>query len=378
MRRASLQLMLGHGTGGPSVASAAVASLLESTSTRTQHLIIDEDSVGPQTSTKSGASAEANSERVSSELDVAGLLFDLDGDQKLNRCEWYAMQPDALRKRHSREQIIQWYEDALRSVYADGVSLEHGGHATLSLNEFFLWALAEAGRKFDAYLAPLQLGANALGRAFASYDGNSNGELDYDEFRQLCSDLGFINLAKRVFETLDTDESGTLSYAELVQSITTAIPRDMEAKGFLTALVLTLGSSADDAATAGAKPAAEIATSALPPIAVDRASDAAGLQRELQRVLHESGLFAADLISLFDDTPADEDALLKRSKIDEGTFYAKLRSAWHYDGPRAVSAALFSLLDIYHDDTSGEIGFDEVRSAFRGGGPPFHLKVILN
>ena len=56
--------------------------------------LIDEDMVGPLAS-------RPRTPKPGDPSGLRGLLFDLDGDQKLTYGEWYAMQPDAIRQRFS-------------------------------------------------------------------------------------------------------------------------------------------------------------------------------------------------------------------------------------------------------------------------------------
>ena len=105
------------------------------------------------------------------------------------------------------------------------------GDGTLCINEFFRWSLGNASKRH---------GADALARAFARYDRNGTGALDAMEFSNACHDFGFGSGANDIFKTLDVDGSGTVSYNELVESLTAVVPSDPEAKGMLTALVCSL------------------------------------------------------------------------------------------------------------------------------------------
>ena len=78
------------------------------------------------------------------------LLCDLDGDQGLDFEEFYSLQPHAVRSGFSRATIRKWFEAASGHLSRDSL---------VSLNEFFLWSLAEAGKAYGEHLAPLAFGA---------------------------------------------------------------------------------------------------------------------------------------------------------------------------------------------------------------------------
>jgi Ca2+-binding EF-hand superfamily protein len=329
------------------------------------------------------------------EADSRALFCDLDGDQGLDFEEFYAMLNPAVREGFSRAHIRQWYDDARRSRIAgvglgadrtgktvDGKEVDEeqrrmgaseivilsssssaptpGSTGTsaaaerLSLNEFFLWALVEAGKSFGSYLAPLQYGSNALGRLFERYDANANGVLDADELLQLCEDLGFASSSQKILTSLDPDASGSISYAELVQSLSTQIPADLDVKAFLTALVCSLTADKDlkDAAT-------HVDRRGWRPL---RGPTPERLQAELQGLLSENGLFAMDLIGLF-QTRKGVLGLNQKTKLDELEFTTNLRKQFFWTGPAQAVSDLFETID---SDNSGLIGFEELFELFTG------------
>ena len=231
----------------------------------------------PSTQRRKHSGDFAEDEPIRASQDVRAFLFDLDGDQKLDFDEWHMMQPAAMREHFSPKVFREWFDQA---------DVDKSGN--LSLNEFFLWSLTQAGAAYGTYLSPLQMGTNALGRAFESYDTNSNGHLDYDEFLAMCQHLGFSAFAKEIFQALDTDHSGALSYAEMVQSLTTEIPTDLDAKGFLTALVCSLS-----AGQTNEEEAEKIDTSTWH----ITGSTFEDVRAELQKLLRDSGARVADLIT---------------------------------------------------------------------------------
>ena len=190
------------------------------------------------------------------------------------------------------------------------------------------------------------MGQNALGRVFERYDRNRNGCLDFSEFDEICKDLGFSTFSASIFSALDGDESGSISYAELVQSLTSAIPTDLDAKSFLTSLVCSLNTSTQSDGDGEVK------------VAIDTSSwriagrDATSVQAELQTILRDSNARVADLIVLF-----DEDGDPVHVLIDEREFSNAMRRTFGYEGSEQVLRDIFQKLDL---DDSGQIGFEEV------------------
>ena len=123
------------------------------------------------------------------------------------------MQPKAILDKFSPDDIRQWFEDA-----------DTDGNGELCINEFFMWSLK---------IASSQHGTRALEVAFEKYDKDRTGMLDAIEFGKVCEDLGFGSCANEIFQVLDNDDSGVLSYREIVAALTSQTPRDMNTKGYV-------------------------------------------------------------------------------------------------------------------------------------------------
>ena len=152
---------------------------------------------------------------------------------------------------------------------------------------------------------------------------------------------------------LDLNNSGGLSYAELVQTFTTEVPTDPDARAFLTAFVCSLNAEVHDEWKTGHSHA-KIDTSGWRVTG----RDAATVRNELQAILVNSGALVADVMALFD---ADGDAL--HVKIDIEEFENCMRKTFGYTGPESVLDQIFDGLDV---DKSGEIGFEELFEFLRG------------
>ena len=244
---------------------------------------------------------------------------DVDGNQRLDFEEFLAMQPGCIRDQYSVEQIKAWFDSA-----------DANGDGTLSVEEFFAWSLSNAVQSH---------GTVSLQLAFEQYDKDGGGYLDAFEFGKACTDLGFGAVAEDLFNSLDRDGSGHVSYRELISSLTTASGLDDEDKVLITAFVNTLanGRSSEDQEAVQAR----VDTSKWR----IRASDAVGVRTELQRLLRESGGFVADLLRLFDQ---DESAVAGgplRLLIDMGEFGVVMRDQFGFRGNSGVLVEIFESLD---------------------------------
>lgn len=251
--------------------------------------------------------------------------YDLDGNQLLDFEEFLAMQPVKVRQTYSADEIKEWFNAA-----------DTDGNGSLSINEFFRWSLSNASMKH---------GATALETAFRKYDRDGGGYLDSFEFEKAATDMGFGAVAHDLFKALDHDGSGSVTYLELIESLTAEAPKDPETKKMLTALVWSFDKDTKDEA--------RIDTSGW----VIRGKTVASVREELQTLLRESGGHVADIVRLFDNDA--QTALL----IDDIEFVQTLRNKMGYKGPHHVLVEVFESIDT---DKSGKIGFDELFEFVRG------------
>ena len=63
-------------------------------------------------------------------------------------------------------------------------------------------------------------GPSALVAGFKKYDKDNTGQLDLLEFEKIAESMGYGSVAHVIFQSLDADGSGTISYQEIVDSLT--------------------------------------------------------------------------------------------------------------------------------------------------------------
>ena len=84
------------------------------------------------------------------------------------------------------------------------------GDAAECCKDFFCWTLGNSSMKF---------GNQALEDVFTKYDTDKSGLLDPFEFAKACSDLGLEAVSHTIFKALDEDNSGAISYKELMNAM---------------------------------------------------------------------------------------------------------------------------------------------------------------
>lgn len=206
-----------------------------------------------------------------------------------------------------------------------------------------------------ALLSPLQvaltLGKDALTKAFEQYDSNRSGQLDIEEFGKACAVLGFGAAKSEIFQALDANGSGVLTYKELIDGLMHDIGQvPSSAKAMLQALVLSTITPSHEG-TASASTAIDTSTWVIKGQTIE------SVRTELQRLMNESGAMVADLIRVF-----DEDANATEVQIDDVEFDHGMRR-FGYKGRPQVLKEIFKSMD---SDGSGQVGFDELYEFIHG------------
>ena len=218
-----------------------------------------------------------------------------------------------------------------------------------------MWSLANAAER---------VGSEALKATFRKYDRSGNGHLDQREWVAAAEEMGYGGVAHRMFEQLDENRSGQISYDELVKSLYKSPPADSTAKSMLTTMMWTQqgvidkqqdgadavtsswvlrGSTAQQVKTgvlmAGMAQQQQSTPTALAlPGRVRRAPPAAACA-ELRRLLGTSGLHVAEILAIFDQDA--HGALL----VDDVEFLKVMREKLGYKGSYFVIKQVFKELD---------------------------------
>lgn len=207
---------------------------------------------------------------------------DRDGDAELDFDEFLAVQTESVRRKHSTEEIRQWFD------------LARGERETISVDAFFTFSLSKAS---------LRAGASSLRESFKRWDKNGGGYLDALDLASGLAEMGFGGVTHTLFTAMDTDNSGGITLDELEAALLHSASKQSPlpgAKELITSLVWSSSPEAEgDDEGRCAKATMDTSKWAL------TAKDAPSLRAELQQRLRESGAYVADVLRLFDKVPDD-------------------------------------------------------------------------
>ena len=254
--------------------------------------------------------------------------FDTNGDQRIDLEEFIAMQPKRIRECYTSDEIAQWFDAA-----------DTDGSGQLSPNEFFMWSLQSAAHT---------LGLSAIEEAFKKFDRDGTGELDFVEFKQACDEMGFSTVAREIFDDLDEDGGGAISYIEVIANLEGRAPAQDMTRDMLLSMTWTYQSSVREEALA------VIDTSKW----IIRGEDIETVQSELRRLFKETGRHVSDLMRVFGLDLTD---LAASIGLDD--FVITMRMKLRFIGPDQVLKSCFASMDY---DCSGTIGFCEMFEFIRG------------
>lgn len=226
---------------------------------------------------------------------------------------------------------------ALRQQYAEYElhdifnTVDTNSSGDVSMDEYFLWTLSCAS----------ETGGCGLEEIFAKYDGSGEGTLDAAEFAHAVEDMGFGSLGHDLFLELDTDEGGSISYAEIIKMLqdrTVAVGK--ECKRFLTAMAF------ESPATIGV----DLDTHDW----ILDAKDHESLRKQIQGYLLDCSAKVSDLFNLMTDQG--------RKTLNKPQFLIALYEMGYEGDPEMVK----DLFDEFDVDDTGMMSMEELYSWMNG------------
>ena len=307
------------------------------------------------------------------EAAMAFIEADLNGDHQLTFEEFKLAVPERMKKKESLATLEHLFSVA---------DADSNGYVTM--HEYFMWVLTVA----------VQGTGTGLEAVFRRYDRNNEGNLDAREFAMACEDMGesathqwsldlrtslrlggssltnagFGELAHDIFMELDGDESGSVSYSELMSLLRSREHLvSQPCKKFLTELAFSGGRSSEPNPREPERhdpPAEDSLThragsgmlSTIAPNWHVKAVDEDGLRRELNARLQEAGAKTSDLYRFMTSRKGKTVSLT----LKEFTLALK---AVGWSGSAEALADVFLAMD---GDRSGVIGVGELNEWLHG------------
>jgi len=136
-------------------------------------------------------------------LQVIGAAFmaatNLGDDQKLDFNEFRQQIPEHTRANHDEEEMRETFD-----------LIDSDGSGCVSRGEFFFWSLRWMVHSGEVA---------GLERNFSRFDTTNDGELNRREWALAVERFGYGELGDEVFDELDADETNTVSYVELIDTL---------------------------------------------------------------------------------------------------------------------------------------------------------------
>lgn len=178
---------------------------------------------------------KAKQERVRELVQILAAAFmagDLGNDQKMDFNEFQQCIPERVRVRHKEEEMREVFDMA-----------DADGSGSLSREEYFFWTLR--------WMATSGV-ASGLEFNFRRFDASGDGELSRREWALAADRFGFGELGQDVFTELDHDMTGTISYLEIIETLSKC-PHEIShnCQRLLTAMAFYTGDSEDKAGPDG-------------------------------------------------------------------------------------------------------------------------------
>ena len=250
---------------------------------------------------------------------VAFIEADVNHDQRLTIDEFKNVIPASLRETTSDDVLLELFQMA-----------DEDGSGFLTQQEYFFWTMRWTAENSGA--------CSGLEQTFKKFDKTGDGSLNLREFSQAIEHFGFGQIGHQIFHELDHDNSGTVSYVEVVKSLKAKRGSYSDScKRLLTQMSFEYINN-------GAGVGKAVETSHW------EASSAVDVRKTLAERLQEAMAAPYDAWSLL-----IADAKSKR-KITRSQFRKSIQSGFGYKGAPEVLDETFQEMD---DDECGEVTFAE-------------------
>ena len=257
---------------------------------------------------------------------IAFLDADANDDKKLTYDEFMTIVPEELRKANSEETLRETFQMA--DANSDG---------SISLEEYFFWTLGWASKNSGA--------ANALEQCFHQYDDTGDGQLNLREFTRAVSRFGYGDLGHSIFRELDNDNTGTVSYPEIIEALKARRGvYSVECRQLLTAMSFQMQTASQ------AREAARMLKFGRSPWTAESGAEVRGTMRDMMHL---------EVAKPWDMWCTLLKTVNARRRLSCKQFSKALRDSLHFDGSEHVLDNVFYEMDA---DQCGEVCYDEFLS----------------
>lgn len=147
---------------------------------------------------------------------------DLNGDQRLDADEFAKIIPASTGGKYAEKDVRELFDQC-----------DYDKSGSITRDEFFMWSLSWC----DTHSGVV----SALEQAFMPFDTTGDGALNLREFTLAVEGFGFGELGHNIFDELDRDQSGTISFVELQAALKARRGvYSLNAQRLLTAMSFTL------------------------------------------------------------------------------------------------------------------------------------------
>ena len=262
-----------------------------------------------------GEAKDARREEVAIEEATADAMMrfadmDTNGDMTLDFEEFLAMQTKTVRAQYSDEEIREWFNTA---------DMDDSG--TLTISEWFVWTLDHMATKH---------GVDSIERMFKKYDKDGTGQLDTREFDKLAATNGFGAGANSIFRELDDDDSGTVSYQEIIDKMR---DRKEELSGNTQQMLAQVMWAEHAEGEAVVKE--QIDTTGW----VINAKTVEGVKAQMQELVAKHGVAVGDVLRLLDVDMGGQ------REVDDLEFFQGLKKHFGFKGSFLLAVDVFRSID---------------------------------